>query len=727
MDEVAVTSMSPPQKLITTLLFILCALATKSEPTHAETVRYTLNIAEATVNLTGQPARALAINGQIPAPTLKAREGDTFEITVNNHLSTETSLHWHGLLLPNEQDGVPHVTTPPIAPGGSHVYRFELRQSGTYWYHSHTHEDLQEQLGLYGGIIIHPHHGEPNTEREHLVILSDWNDEDPQRTLAHLKRDGDYYTFKKNTVPSWDRVIQHDALTPRLSQLWTRMGTMDLSDVGYDRFLINGQVEAQLGAAHPGERIKLRLVNASASSYFYVEFAGGDMEILAADGMPVVPLHTRRLLLATAETYDVRVTVPAHQAYELRATAQDGTGYTSAWLGHGEKIAAPTLPKPNTLLTTMHGNPAQYIAHTTNTSNIGHMVHGAHTSATMELHTTDTGHAAHRHGHQEHSGAPPSTPSITRVEVLEDYAPLRAPEPEPTDDRPVREIRLELTGNMDRYVWSFDDTVMADAPPILIRRGERVRMTLVNKTMMHHPLHLHGHFFRVINGQGAYSPLKHTVDVKPHATQVIEFLADEERDWFFHCHNLYHIATGMARVIRYVPDGVMEENLEETWRAHYTDPWFINGLMAVQSNMFDGHARMAWSRHELRAEIEANYDSDYEIDTLYEYIVTPFWGVFAGVNFNHEPGQPTWQRGVWGVRYILPLLIETEWRIDHTGRLRFEVGSTLNLTRRWQFTWRYNTFDEYHLQLEYRFTPDFSLVADYDSDYGEGVGAQIRF
>jgi FtsP/CotA-like multicopper oxidase with cupredoxin domain len=299
----------------------------------AATVEYDLTIARQEVNLTGSPVQAMTVNGQLPGPTLRFTEGDRAVIRVHNQMDVETSIHWHGLLLPNAMDGVPFVTQPPIAPGETFTYEFDLRQSGTYWYHSHT--ALQEQRGLFGAFVITPKSaGEYDGLREHVVVLSDWTDEDADAVLQTLKRGSEWYSIRKGSGQSILGAARVGKLGAYFSRELQRMPPMDIADVYYDRFLLNGAPQQAL-AAEPGERIRLRIIDGSASTFFYLEYAGGPMQVISADGLPVQPFDEKRLLIGIAETYDVIVTVPPDGSYELRATAHDSSGHSSLWIGSG--------------------------------------------------------------------------------------------------------------------------------------------------------------------------------------------------------------------------------------------------------------------------------------------------------------------------------------------------------------------------------------------------------
>ena len=669
-----------------------------SSPLQAKTVSYNFDIDYIEMNVTGSSIKAMGIGGQIPGPTIEAHLGDTLRVTFNNKMDVETSIHWHGILLPNDQDGVPYLTTPPIKPRTSFTYEYPVVHSGTYWYHSHT--NLQEQQGVYGSIIFHPtrksHH---KPAREHVVVFSDWNDEKPEQTLANLKKDGDYYALKKKSVQSWDKVIQYGktALKNRLRGSWIRMGTMDLSDVGYDAFLANGEEVHELNA-DAGDTVKLRLINASASTYFDIEFSAGPMTIIAADGVDIKPIKVKRLRMAIAETYDVIVHIPESRSYELRATSIDGTGKSSTFIGAGPQVLAEDTPKPNLFL-------AQH-------DHSGHKMNGS-----ME----NMGHnPSHKHGH--HDG-----PAMPIIEHLTDYEPLKALE-ETTlpSDAPTREVILNLTGNMERYIWSFNNKTLSEADKVLIRKGENVRFVLKNETMMNHPIHLHGHFFRVVTKQGDYSPLKHTVNVPAMGTVIIEFSATEDKDWLFHCHNLYHMGSGMTRIIAYEESSTANQDTLKKI-AHDSKVYFSNDI-SILSNMAAGMLRAANTRNAAEVEFDYDYKKRYDIELIYSRNITRFLDIYAGFNFEredeHESSENT---SIFGIHYTLPLLIESNFRINSNGKIRLELSSDLQLTERLKLEWSANTDKDYQVGLSYELNKAVLISTVYDSDFHWGAGARIKF
>lgn len=673
-----------------------------SEISIAKTITYNFDISEKVVNFTGKPIKGLAINNTIPGPTISATVGDTLKVTFNNKLSEETSIHWHGVLLPNSQDGVPYLTTPPIKPNSSFTYEYKITHPGTYWYHSHS--GLQEQRGLYGGLIFHPKlKSNIKADKDYMLVLSDWTNEHPKKVIANIKKDGDYYALKKKSVQSWVQVIKNGpkAIKNRFHGSWTRMGPMDISDVGYDAFLANGR-KIENFSANPNETIRLRLVNAAASSYFNVEFAGGLMKVVAADGVNIEPINVKRLRIAIAETYDVIVSIPDKKSYELRATSEDGTGYSSTYIGSGEKILAPDIPKPNLFLVdhNMHAN---------------HGMHRTHSSNKIALSSDHSMHNHHNHNNM-HSK---TIKYMTNYSAIKSIKNTTLP-----NSAPQRVVTLNLTGNMERYVWSFNNKTLKESDKIMIKKGERVKLVLNNTTMMHHPIHLHGHFFRVLNSQGDNSPLKHTVNVPPMDKIEIEFLATEDKDWFFHCHNLYHMKSGMTRIISYEGSST---TTRETIKKLNKDPAYYSTELTFLSNMTKGHIRTSNTRNALELEYDFNYKKEYDIDLNYERSITRFLDLYVGTNIEREGEESSKTTAVAGIKYVLPLLLESNLRYDSKNKLRLSLSSNLQLTERTNFSWMYNTNDEYRLTLIYEINKNLQLATSYDSDFKLGAGIQMRF
>ena len=655
----------------------------------AEVIEYELDVVYKTVNFTGQSIQAMTVGGTLPAPTLEATVGDTLRVTFHNKLDVETSVHWHGVLLPNDQDGVPYLTAPPIAAGASLTYEYPVIHHGTYWYHSHT--GLQEQRGVYGALVFHPKRGE-QVEADHdvVVVLSDWTDEDPNQVMHNLKKSDDYYALKKDSVQSWAKVIQSGskAIKHRLDGALMRMGPMDISDVGYDAFLANGQRTFALPNIKVGETVRLRLINAGASSYFNVAYAGGPMTIVAADGIDVMPFDVVRQRLAIAETYDVIVTVPDGGAYEFRATSQDGTGHSSVTLGKGVLMAAPTMPKPEPMMR-------------------DHAMHD------------DMGHADHAAMGHSMAESEVSATQMMEYELLRSLSPRHF-----NPANPKSTVHLALTGDMERYAWSFNNKVLSESSQIMIRQGETVQFVLENKTMMAHPIHLHGHFFRVLNGQGDHSPLKHTVSVPGMQTVTIEFLANEEKDWFFHCHNLYHMKSGMTRVVSYEASTQLDKDyLSNVYSDRH---WYFFADTAVQSHFAGGELRAENTRNAVNVEYDWNYEGEYEIEAAYERSFNRFFELYVGGQFEREDDDVD-NIAVVGAQYLLPLLIEADFRLDSEGHGRLGLSSELQLTNRASFEWEVNTDREYRLQLDYEINKRVSLIGSRGDQYGWGAGIEVKF
>ncbi|MBK8132954.1 MAG: copper resistance system multicopper oxidase [Gammaproteobacteria bacterium] len=560
--------------------------------------RFALRIGYQRVNFTGVERLATTINGSLPGPVLHWREGDQLRLRVTNQLAEDTSIHWHGIVLPAAMDGVPGMSFHGIKPGESFDYAFEVRQSGTYWYHSHS--GFQEQTGHYGALVIHPRAPDPFAcERDHVVMLSDWTDEDPAQVHAKLKKLSHYYNFGERTAGDLWRDIQAKgvAQTWRERAMWNRMrmSDSDLSDVsGYTyTYLMNGQPPAAgwTGLFRPGERVRLRFINAAAMTYFDVRIPGLKMRVIAADGQPVEPVTVDDFRIGVAETYDVIVEPAGDTAYALFAQAIDRSGYALGTLTPdlGLKAALPTMdPRPVLSHADMGMGGGEHPGHagagttdaaadggmdhssmdhsTTNNATLDHaaMGHGAPamgSGAAGYGSSTPVRHGATEYGPQVDARAEPSGYRLDDPGVgLRDhqslygrrvltYADLRHRYGTPDPREPEREIQLHLTGNMARYMWSLDGIRFADAEPLLLRLGERLRITLVNDTMMHHPIHLHGMWSDLETGDGARIPRKHTVSVPPGARVSYLVTADAPGNWAYHCHLLYHMA-GMMREVR---------------------------------------------------------------------------------------------------------------------------------------------------------------------------------
>lgn len=522
---------------------------------------FNLTVAESPANFTGAPRMATTINGSIPAPTLRWREGETITIRINNQMNVATSIHWHGIILPFEMDGVPGISFEGIAPGETFVYRFKVQQSGTYWYHSHS--GFQEQTGMYGAIIIDPAQEEDQrADRDHVVLLSDWTDDDPMDVFNRLKKQSDYYNFNQPTVVDFFRDVSTEGFSSAVAKrrMWNqmRMSPTDLADIsayGYT-YLMNGTTPRGnwMGLFNPGERVRLRFINGGTQSFFDVRIPGLKLTVVAADGLAVEPVTVDEFRFGPGETYDVIVT-PTDDAYTVFAQSMDRTGYARGTLGTRVGLVAPVpgLDKPAALsMTDMMGT----MGSMGQGEAMAGMQHGGH-AMPMAAAAVKVRHASSEYG-----------PSVDmRVDTprtnLDDpgvglrnngrrvltYADLRSTQGLTDERDPGREMELHLTGNMERYTWSFDGVEFGKSTPIHFRHNERLRVILHNDTMMTHPMHLHGMWSELESPDGEFLSRRHTISVQP--AQRISFLvtADALGHWAWHCHLLYHMDAGMFREV----------------------------------------------------------------------------------------------------------------------------------------------------------------------------------
>jgi L-ascorbate oxidase len=514
----------------------------------AQAGTYDLTIEKLSVNFTGKAREALTINGQIPGPLLRFKEGEDVTINVTNKLDTDTSLHWHGLLVPYTQDGVPGMSFPGIKPGETFTYRFTTKQSGTYWYHSHS--EMQEQEGVYGPLIIDPAGREPfKFDREYVVMLSDWTDEKPMRILSKLKKQSDYYNYNQRTVGSFlkDAAEKGWGATIRDRVDWgeMRMTPTDISDVTGYTFLLNGRKTEDNWTAlfKAGERVRLRIINGSAMTYFDLRIPGLKMTVVQADGNAVQPVPVDELRIAVAETYDVIVWPKEERAYTIFAESLDRTGFARGTLAPREGMVAevPALrSRPLLTMADMAG------MHEGMDHGGGHGAAPAGGMPAMDHSAMGHGATSGAEGGATRSGIAPAAANGGKVLV---YGDLRAMKRYADYRAPDREIELRLTGNMERYFWSFNDKKYSEAEPIRMRLGERVRIKFVNTTMMSHPMHLHGMWMQLDVGRQAFNPLKHVVNVAPGETLYVDVPVDAPGEWAFHCHLMFHMSAGMFRKI----------------------------------------------------------------------------------------------------------------------------------------------------------------------------------
>ena len=579
--------------------FALAAPTATAYPAVLSGTEFDLTIGAMTVDFTGRARSAVVVNGQLPAPILRWREGDTVTLRVRNTLPVTSSIHWHGILLPFRMDGVPGLSFPGIAPGETFTYRFPVRQTGTYWYHSHS--GFQEQQGLYGPIVVEARDGAKiRADRDYVVMLSDWTDQNPDAILATLKRQSDYYNFHQPTAVDFMRDVERMGIREALARrrMWNRMrmNPTDLSDVSAYTYtyLLNGTAPAGNWTAlfKPGERVRLRVINGAAMTYFDLRIPGLKMTVVSADGQDVEPVTVDEFRIGVAETYDV-IVEPGDAAYTIFAESMDRSGYARGTLAPRAGMQAPVPPL----------DPVPWLSMTDMMGAMGGMAgmdHGAQGGKDMPgmpgmgamqgktdmpamqgmrgmAGMSGMAHAGHAAASAQES-APPfafpppwhcrTGPSVDMCVTdprsnLDDpgiglrdngrrvlsYADLHTIGG-PLDPRePRRTLTLHLTGNMQRYVWGFDGVKFSDAKPIVFRYGERLRITLINDTMMTHPIHLHGMWSEVEAPDGAFQVRKHTVSVQP--AQQISYMvsADALGRWAYHCHLLYHMGAGMFREV----------------------------------------------------------------------------------------------------------------------------------------------------------------------------------
>jgi CopA family copper-resistance protein len=537
---------------------------------------FDLTIGERSVSFADRIRSATVVDGSLPAPTLHWREGDTVTIRVRNELAEPTSIHWHGLVLPANMDGVPGLSFHGIAPGDTFTYRFLVRQSGTYWYHSHS--AFQEQTGLYGALVIEPREPERFAyDREHVVLLSDWTDRDPLALYLLLKRHSDYFNYQKRTLGDFARDARRDGLKSTFAERgeWARMrmDPSDLADVGGAAYtyLTNGRTPGGnwTGLFRPGERVRLRFINGSAMSTFDVRIPGLAMTVVAADGQNVQPVTVDEFRIATAETFDVLVTPAGGDAFTIFAQSLDRTGYARGTLAVREGLEAPVPELDRIVHLSMadmghgsahagHGDARSVPQHAGHAQSAAPLDHSQHGAAAVAAPPAPQHPASERRNPGIDMQIATPAPQLADPGVgLRDngrrvltYADLRSEFADPDGREPERTIELHLTGHMGRFMWSFDGIPFASAEPLRLRYGERLRVRLVNDTMMSHPIHLHGMWSDLEDEQSRYLVRKHTVNVPPGTERSYRVTADALGRWAYHCHLLFHMEAGMFREVR---------------------------------------------------------------------------------------------------------------------------------------------------------------------------------
>ncbi len=720
-------------------------------------VRYDLYVKDTLVHFAGKEKRAIAVNGQIPMPTLIFTEGDTAEIHVHNQLKEETSLHWHGLFLPNKEDGVPNLTQMPIRPNTTHIYRFPIIQNGTHWYHSHS--GLQEQIGMYGNFVMLKRPNDP-TFRKGIddlptlpIVLSEWTNLNPENIHRMLHNANDYPGLKKNSVQSYGEAISAGHFKTKIKNEWKRMMAMDVSDVYYEKIFMNGHPSSELKSISGnelkgGDKVRLRISNGGASSYFWLTYAGGKITVVANDGNDVEPVEVDRLIIAVSETYDIIVTIPADKtAYEFLATTEDRTNSASIYIGNGIKQLKSPLPRLKYFegmkmmndMMKMNGE----------LDDMGMAMSLNQMDMNVVMYPEITGDAKPKQDDND--------PNRYNANALGDivtlnYAMLKSPSITALPkEAPVKELSFKLSGNMNRYVWSLNNKVVSEADKILIKKGENVRIILYNGSMMRHPMHLHGHDFRLLNGQGQNAPLKNIVDVMPMETDTLEFNANVEGDWFFHCHVLYHMMSGMGRVLSYEnqsPNPLIP-NPKLAQRKLFADDRKIH-LMAendIATNGNDGMAMLQNTRWSIGSEWRLGYHDShgYEAEThIGRYIGKMQWLMpFIGFDWRYRKfgmdeqetnlfGQSNSkdQRSLFtmGVNYTLPLLLVGQAEIYQDGNIRFQLmREDMPITKRLRMSFMLNTDKEYMASFRYIVNKNMGITSHYDSDMGFGAGITFSY
>jgi len=796
------------------LLFISINLSAQTEKSiegntdNLPVKEYTLTLKQEKVNKAGKQVMGMTINGTIPGPVLEFTEGEYAIIYVKNEMDVETSIHWHGLLLPNFYDGVPYLTTPPIEPGHTLKYEFSIKQSGTYWYHSHTM--LQEQVGVFGSFIIHPKKETLAYDKELVLMLSDWTNEKPMSVLRNLKRRNEWYNSRKGTATPLNQVIKRGAFGAQMNFWRQRMEGADIADIYYPAFLINGKQTIEYPEFKPGEKVRLRIIDGGASTQFWITFGGGNPVLVSSDGIDVVPIKKDKIFIAIAEAYDFIVTIPENGKIEFKITAQDGSGTASAFLGNGNVLKAPSIPRPDkiAIMKKMAKMDMKMGAHALKfrpkkderyqmKKEYGMQMDGDMKGMKMDgsnnmqgdMNNSDTKKDMIKMGKMEmkdsnkkmamdkeeskkmkkidvdKSGSHKmemKKETTSSIKMKDNDKPMKMEEMQYNYDYlkslektnfseniPVKEILLNLTGNMQRYIWSMNGVPLSETDNIKIKGNQVTRITLNNLTMMHHPMHLHGHFFRVINENGDYSPLKHTVNIPPMEQITIEFYGNEYGDWFFHCHILYHMMGGMARVFSYdTPRDIRMNEFPVKEIVAETDRYFSWGLLDATSSMVGLNLTTSNIRNQFNASFEYGYNENVEAELTYEYYLHDYLRVFGGVNL--ENGTPDnfndlSTTAVAGIRYFTPYMFSLDLRVDSELRPRISLGRSLMLFNRFLVFGYY----EYQLDLgiinnlptdkgylsetvwsagaEYMLSRNFSLMASYDNRFGGGAGLSLRF
>ncbi len=773
----------------------------------ANNVVVRLDVGYKNVNFAGKSIQAIAANNQIPAPTLHFKQGDTVTINVYNHLDVGTAIHWHGLILPWQMDGVEGISQKAIPPGGMFSYHFTLYQSGTYWYHAHA--GFQEQQGLYGAFIIDPSTPHLNKyTKDYPIVLSDWSNTNPDKILANLKKDGDYYSPRFPMQASLVRFIReywHASPEGRKQLIEDykmmqsmRMSIYDLSDVAYDAFLLNGQTNSAPWQAlvKVGDIVRLRFIGAAGSTIYHVKIPGTLMEMVSVDGNNVRPYIVKSFTIAPGETYDVLVKITQNQPYIIYAESKDALGAAEGALitESGQPVDyahVKPFSEPEPVTREMMDNMMS-----------GMTDHNSSNSMSMDKNMNMTMNMDSSSSHEMHHGMSMNMDMPTEASIIGDtmsppnsfqattsgtkYQNLTAAVKTNNPHKPIAGIiRMQLFGYMGRYIWFINGETEFKAKPIIIEPNKRYRIIFTNDSMMNHPMHIHGHWFILRNGHGVYDPLLHTIEVAPGATAVADFDSNASGQWFFHCHHLYHMMTGMARVFQYstiidVAKGTMKPEKEISLGTYVNQPivredevmpidtslihhpmahamgLYLASFLDVGEDPFDNVQKVTfkglygsdYNKLELftnDAEVNKGSIKNADMDIFYWHLISQFWAVKGGVNYVYRPAEhPYLQPGI-GIEGLMPYFIDTNIRTyyhDGSESLDVELSRDTQITNNFFIRTGIRSIlatktvaeDEigsglnqmrYILRPYYRVAPGVDVFSEFESEHDYGASRNI--
>jgi FtsP/CotA-like multicopper oxidase with cupredoxin domain len=686
-----------------------------------------LTVAYDTVNFTGYPARAITVNHQIPAPTLRFKEGDTVTINVHNHLDKETAIHWHGMILPWQMDGVMNLTQKGIPPGGTFVYHYKLRQSGTYWYHAHA--GLQEQEGLYGAYIIEPKSAPPfSYNKDFEIVLSDWKNTKADHIQANLKKTGEYYAADFPMQPSLFHFIKSYQKASKFERkkLWMdykmmqfmRMGIFDFSDIAYDAFLLNGHSNKNpwLQQVQVGDVVRLRFIAASANTFFRIKIPGATMQMVHIQGNDVRPYTVEDFLIGPGETNDLLIKIEKYKPYIIYAESFDKVGSaigalitTANQSPDYHSIKPFPDPKPATR-TKMKNEKARGLMP------MKHMGMQSQLHQQPKINTIPEAKLSQPSKNTQNA----SKQQEKYVTIGTKYQNLKARYKTNNPNRPIyKTVKMNLFGFMDRYIWFINGVPAYNAKPINLLPNKRYRLVFINNSMMHHPLHLHGHWMILRNGHGVYDPLLHTIDVPPGSMVTADLDTDASGQWFFHCHMLNHMISGLARTFQYndivdvaehkqKPAHIIKEtgfynrpivrvdeerpiplDMVKNAKTHPEYMWagtFVDFGADFDKNRqtLTYHGLYGYDFNKLQlfindAEMSKGAVENADIDVFYWHLLNQFWAVKAGANYFYKPSQtPYWQPGI-GIEGLMYYFIENNTRLYyHNGALKADIEFARN-------------------------------------------------